>query len=81
MAEQSRSALGITKIIAGDGHERKAIWRVDQVASAVGYISNNAARIEEMKDRGLTEAREQLPELRRNFFDQPAEPFLPFYLR
>jgi hypothetical protein len=27
----------------------------------------------------FTEAREQLPELRRHFFDRAAEPFVPFH--
>jgi uncharacterized protein len=40
---------------------------------------DDAARIAEMKDRGFTEAREQLPELRRHFFDRQADPFTPFH--
>jgi hypothetical protein len=32
-----------------------------------------------LKDRGFTEAREQLPELRRHFFDGKAERFVPFH--
>jgi hypothetical protein len=39
---------------------------------------DNASRIAEMKDRAVTEAREQLPELRRHFFDKPAAAFVPF---
>ena len=73
MAGQSHSALGTAKIITGDGHQRKAIWRVDQVAPAGRYTLDNASRISEMKDRGFTEAREQMPELRRHFFDRQAE--------
>jgi hypothetical protein len=79
MAGQSHSALGTAKIITGDGHDRKAIWRIDQVAPAGRYTLDNAARIAEMKDRGFTEAREQLPELRRHFFDVPAADFAPFH--
>ena len=79
MAGQSHSALGTAKIITGDGHDRKAIWRIDQVAPAGRYTLDNAARIAEMKDRGFTEAREQLPELRRHFFDVPAADFVPFH--
>ena len=77
MAGQSHSALGTAKIITGDGHGRKAIWRIDQVAPAGRYTMDNAARISEMKNRGFTEAREQLPELRRHFFDRQAYPFIP----
>jgi uncharacterized protein len=77
MAGQSHSALGTAKILTGDGHERRAIWRVDQVAPKGRYTLDNAARIAEMKDRGFTEAREQIPELRRHFFDREAEPLAP----
>ena len=34
MAGQSHSALGTAKIITGDGHDHKAIWRIDQTAPA-----------------------------------------------
>jgi patatin-like phospholipase/acyl hydrolase len=79
MAGQSHSALGTAKVITGDGHGHRAIWRVDQMAPAGRYTLDNAARIAEMKDRGFTEAREQLPELRRHFFDRQAQPFVPFH--
>jgi hypothetical protein len=77
MAGQSHSALGAAKIITGDGHDRQAIWRVDQTAPAGRYTMDDAARITEMKDRGFTEAREQLPVLRRHFFDCEVELFVP----
>jgi hypothetical protein len=79
MAGQSHSALGTAKIVTGDGHDHRAIWRVDQTAPAGRYTMDGAARIAEMKNRGFTEAREQLPELRRHFFDREAEPFVPFH--
>lgn len=79
MAGQSHSALGTAKIITGDGHDHRAIWRVDQIAPAGRYTMDDAERIAEMKNRGFTEAREQLPELRRNFFDGEAKPFVPFH--
>jgi len=40
---------------------------------------DNATRISEMRDRAFAEAREQLPELKRHFFDQPAAEFVPFH--
>ncbi len=79
MAGQSHSALGTAKIVTGDVHERKAIWRIDQIAPEGRYTLDNAGRISEMRDRGFTEAREQLPELRRHFFDKPAVDFLPYH--
>jgi hypothetical protein len=76
MAGQAHSGLGTAKIITGDVHHRKAIWRVDQTAAEGRY---NAGRISEMRDRAFAEAREQLPELRRHFFDVPADEFVPFH--
>lgn len=79
MAGQAHSAIGTAKIITGDVHERKAIWRIDQTAPEGRYSMDNAARISEMRDRAFTEAREQLPQLRRHFFAQPAPEFVPFH--
>lgn len=79
MAGQAHSALGIAKIITGDVHERKAIWRIDQTAPEGRYTLDNTARISEMRDRAFAEAREQLPELKRHFFHAPADDFVPFH--
>ncbi|MGY3532243.1 CBASS cGAMP-activated phospholipase [Bradyrhizobium sp. USDA 4452] len=79
MSGQSHSALGMAKIVTGDGHDHRAIWRIDQTAPPGRYTMDDAGRIAEMKNRGFTEAREQLPELRRHFFDSVAEPFVPFH--
>jgi hypothetical protein len=79
MAGQSHSALGTAKIITGDVHDRKAIWRINQTAPEGRYTLDNAARIAEMKSRATAEAREQLPELRRHFFGEPAPAFTPFH--
>ena len=79
MAGQAHSALGTAKIITGDVHRRKAIWRIDQTAPEGRYTLDSTARIAEMRDRAFAEAREQLPELRRHFFGGPAAEFLPFH--
>ncbi len=79
MAGQAHSALGTAKIITGDVHQRKAIWRIDQTAPEGRYALDNAGRISEMRDRAFAEAREQLPELRRHFFTTPADEFVPYY--
>lgn len=79
MAGQSHSALGSAKILTGDGHGHRAVWRIDQVAPKGRYTLDNAGRIAEMKSRAVAEAREQLPELRRQFFDGIAAPFEPHY--
>jgi uncharacterized protein len=79
LAGQSHSALGTAKIVTGHGHDHAAIWRIDQTAPAGRYAMDDAKRIAEMKNRGFAEAREQLPELRRHFFDYKAERFVPFH--
>jgi patatin-like phospholipase/acyl hydrolase len=79
MAGQAHSALGTAKIVTGDVHRRKAIWRIDQTAPEGRYTLDNAGRISEMRDRAFAEAREQLPELRRHFFGAPADEFVPFH--
>jgi patatin-like phospholipase/acyl hydrolase len=79
MAGQAHSALGTAKIVTGDVHQRKAIWRIDQMAPEGRYTLDNAGHISEMRDRASAEAREQLPELRRHFFGAPADEFVPFH--
>jgi patatin-like phospholipase/acyl hydrolase len=79
MAGQSHSAMGAAKIITGDVHERKAIWRIDQTVPLGRYTLDDVSRIAEMKNRAVTEAREQLPELRRHFFTDAAAEFRPFH--
>lgn len=78
MTGQSQGALGIAKTLTRDSIERKAIWRIDQTAPAGRYSLNDTARISELKDRGIFEARENLPELREHFFDQECPQFMPF---
>jgi uncharacterized protein len=79
LAGQAHSALGIAKMITGDVHERKAIWRIEQTAPGGRYTLDNTAPISEMRDRAFAEAREQLPELRRHFFGAPAAEFMSFH--
>jgi hypothetical protein len=80
MAGQAHSALGTAKIITGDVHQRKAIWRIDQTAPEGRYTLDNAGRISEMRDRAFAEAREQLPEFTQHFFGAPADEFVPFHV-
>jgi uncharacterized protein len=77
MAGQSHSAIGTAKILTGDGHDHRAIWRIDQTAPEGRYTLDNTSRIAEMKSRAVAEAREHLSELRRQFFRQPAAAFRP----
>ena len=76
---RAKKWLGTAKIITGDVHERRAIWRIDQTAPEGRYALDNAGRISEMRDRAFTEVREQIPELSRHFFGPPADEFVPFH--
>jgi patatin-like phospholipase/acyl hydrolase len=80
MTGQSQSAMGTAKIITGDVHNRKAIWRIDQTAPVGRYTLDNTSLIAEMKSRAIAEAREQLPELRRHFFTEPCAIFRPCHV-
>lgn len=79
MAGQSHGAMGMAKIITGDVHHRKAIWRIDQHAPKGRYTLDNTVRVKEMKSRAYAEARVQTPELLREFLYAPTEPFVPVY--
>jgi len=79
MAGQSHSALGTAKILTGHGGGQQAIWRIDQTAPTGRYSLDNTRMIAEMKSRGVAEAREQLAELRRHFFSEPAPTFEPVF--
>ena len=79
MAGQSHSALGTAKIVTGDVHDSARSGVSTRRHRPGRYTLDNAARIAEMKNRGFTEAREQLPILRPHFFAEQAEAFVPFH--
>lgn len=79
MMGQSHSAFGTAKILTGEGPDHRAIWRIDQAVTAGRYSLDNVSRIAELRDRGYAEAREQLPQLRRHFFECPAAEFVPYH--
>jgi hypothetical protein len=65
LAGQSHSALGTAKVTTAITAKAR---RVDQTAPKGRYTLGNVRPILEMRDRALVEAREQLPEPKRNFF-------------
>ena len=79
MAGQSHGSLGIAHILTGDPHERRAIYRITQPAPDGFYTLDNTRRIRDLKDRAFAEARIQRPILQPEFFDAPAEKFVPEY--
>ena len=79
MVGQSVSAMGIAKLITGQDHERSdAIYRVNPVVPKNVFKLDDASKIESLKGLGHSEARERQPALDSVFFQQQAEPFMPF---
>ena len=79
MAGQAHSALGTAKIITGDVHNGRRSGASIRLRRRAGTRWTTSDRISEMRDRAFAEAREQLPELKRHFFQAPAEKFVPFH--
>lgn len=79
MAGQSHGSLGIAHILTGDPHERQAIYRISQPVPDGFYTLDNTRRIRDLKDRAFAEARIQRPILQPEFFNAPAEEFVPAY--
>jgi hypothetical protein len=79
MAGQSHGSLGIAKILTGDEHDRRAIYRVSQPVPDGFYSLDDTSRIRSLKDRAFAEARIQKPILQPQFFDAPVEEFIPIY--
>ncbi|NEO79004.1 CBASS cGAMP-activated phospholipase [Moorena sp. SIO4G3] len=79
MNGQSHGAMGIAKLLTGDEHERKAIFRVNHRVSAGIYPMDGVSQIENLEGLGFSYARERFPSLRSVFFEFTAEPFEPIY--
>src|SRR5690606_24297206 len=68
MDGQSHGALGIAKLLTGDGHERTAIYRVNQTVPQSTYRMDDPTVIQDLKGLGYTLARSRQPELEPVFF-------------
>lgn len=79
MDGQSHGSLGIAKLLTGHEHDRRAIYRVSQPVPSGFYSLDDTRRIRSLKDRAFAEARIQKPILQSQFFDAPAEEFVPHY--
>ena len=79
MAGQSHGSLGLAHILTGDPHQLKAIWRVCQPVPAGYFSMDDVSKIRVLKDRGYVEARHQKPIISSEFFETPAEAFVPVH--
>ena len=68
MSGQSHGSMGMAKILLGDPHENKSIYRVSQPVRSGDFSLDNTNLICKLKDRGMVEAREQQPILEPVFF-------------
>lgn len=79
MDGQSFGAIGTAKLIVGDDHERKALYRVDHTVPANSFKLDDASKIEDLIGIGKTNARNEFPILEKVFFHRKAEEFVPFH--
>jgi hypothetical protein len=79
MSGQSHGAMGIAKLLTGDEHERKAIYRINHTVESNTYPMDGVKAIGDLKGLGFSHAREQFPILSPIFFTSPAKPFKPLY--
>lgn len=77
MDGQKFGAMGMARLLTGDGHEREAIHRVDHTARAGLYKMDDTSKISELKGIGFSLARERLPKMKAVFLGSPAEQFTP----
>ena len=79
MDGQSLGAIGMTKLLLGDEHDRKALHRVNQTVPRNTYKMDDAKIIQDLTGLGHAKGRDRIPVLECTFFDSPAEKFVPCY--
>ena len=80
MAGQAHSALGTAKIVTGDVHERKAIWRIDQTAPEGRYtLGQCRPHLGDARSRVRRGARTACRSSGGISLAQPAAEFVPFH--
>lgn len=79
MDGQSFGAIGTAKLIVGDDHERKALYRVDHTVPESIFKLDDTSKIEDLIGIGKTKARNDFPILEKVFFHSKAAEFVPFH--
>ena len=74
MAGQSSASIGVAANLIG--HED--IQRVNPIMPPGRFGLDKISEIRSLRGLGASEARKELPRLKADFFDSPAEPFSPF---
>ena len=81
LRSQSEGSLGIARILTGHTDSRPTVYRISQVASARLLALDNTRNVRQLVDRGVTEARQQKPHIKSEFFSTPTEEFVPHHGR
>jgi predicted acylesterase/phospholipase RssA len=73
MSGQAHGSLGTANILIGSEN----VFRFDPPVPTGRYQLDNAENIAELDSLGQAEARKALPELKKHFLGEPADPFVP----
>jgi hypothetical protein len=76
MSGQSSASLGTAQLLAG----HKNVFRIDPVMPPHRFGLDILREIDSLRGLGESEARKALPQLKPIFFQEAAEPFVPYYL-
>ncbi len=74
MAGQSSGALGMAAVLV----RPENVYRYSPIVPAKRFGLDVTQEIQSLKGLGFTEARKALPAIQRIFFQEPAQPFLPY---
>jgi hypothetical protein len=79
MDGQSRSALGMAKLLTGHEYEREAIFRFCPDVPKGFFKLDDTSKIKRLKGMGIAAARRERPRLEPIFFSSRAATFTPVY--
>jgi len=79
MDGQSHSSLGTAFLLTGHEHEAERVFRITHTVPSGSFGLDDTQKIAELKGMGFSMARERIPTLRKVFFGEPAQPFVPFH--
>lgn len=79
MDGQSHSSMGTAFLLTGHEHEAERVFRITHTVPFGSFGLDDTRKIAELKGMGFSMARERIPTLRKVFFGESAEPFVPFH--
>ncbi|AID35013.1 MULTISPECIES: CBASS cGAMP-activated phospholipase [Mesorhizobium] len=79
MDGQSRSAMGMAKLLTGHEYEREALFRFCPDVPKKFFKLDDTRKITQLKGMGAAAARRDRARIEPVFLTEPAEPFVPCY--